>query len=275
MIFDRTQVLINRDRAAACMIGLEFYTNACDDLLERLSLIDKNYAKVLDLGCRSGILTTQLKKLYVDTEIIATDISQLMLDCFEHNKKFAIDEENIASSLLKLAPHFTSKYFNLISYSLGLHKINDVQNFLMSVNFLLKDDGIFIGNFIGGESLKNLRFTIFDAESSLRLPHHPHIPPFIHFDQVAMLLQNAGFAEIIVDYQNIDLEFASPLSLMHALKNVGESNTLFNRANYSLPKSVYSILQADNSSKFTDRLQLISFVASKKKNTIKLKSSNS
>lgn len=256
------------------MTGLEFYTSACIDLIDRLNMIDKNCNKILDLGCRSGNLTIKLKKLYTEAEVIATDISQNMLNCFEHNLKFATDEENIASDLFEFAPQVTSRYFDLINYSLGLHKINNVQNFLMSVNFLLKDDGIFIGNFVGGESLKNLRFKIFEAESSLGLPHHPHISPFIHFDHVAMLLQGAGFAEIIVDYQNIDLEFASPLKLMKALKDVGESNTLLNRTNYSLPKAVYSILQADNSKEFMDRLQLISFVASKKKNTIKLKSSN-
>lgn len=273
MIFDRQKVLASLNRASALESQPDFFKMAASDLIERLQIIDKDYARTLDIGCRWGLLTAQLKSQYKNAEIISTDISQKMLDSFEHDKKFALDEENIVEYLPQFIPGFTDKYFDLISFSLGLHKINDVQGFLQQINYLLADNGIFIGNFIGGESLKGLRFKMFEAEEQAGTPHHPHISPFIHFDQVAMLLQSAGFAEVIVDYENIDLEFANPLKLMQRIKQAGEANALLGRANYSLPKKVYCHL-SNNSEKFTDRLQLISFIASKSKNTIKLKSSN-
>jgi len=273
LIFDRQKVLTNLNRARALKFQPDFFKTAASDLIERLQIIDKDYAHVLDIGCRWGLLTAQLKSQYKNAKIISTDISQKMLDSFEHDKKSALDEENIIKYLPRFIPDFTGKYFDLISFSLGLHKINDVQGFLQQINYLLADDGIFIGNFIGGESLKGLRFKIFKAEEQAGTPHHPHIAPFIHFDHTVMLLQNAGFAEVVVDYENIDLEFASPLKLMQRIKQAGESNALLDRANYSLPKTVYRHL-SNSSEKFTDRLQLISFVASKSKNTIKLKSSN-
>ena len=273
MIFDRQKILINHDHASSLVSRPDFFRTAVSDLSERLQIIDKDFATIFDIGCRWGFLTSEFKNQYINAEIISTDISQKMLDTFEHNKKFAVDEENIISLLPQFIPNFTNKYFDLISFSLGLHKINDVQSFLQQINYIMKNDGIFIGNFIGGESLKGLRFEIFKAEERACVPHHPHISPFIHFDQVVTLLQNAGFAEVVVDYENIDLEFASSLELMQVIKQSGESSALLGRTNYSLPKAVYLQL-ADNSKKLSDRLQLISFVASKNKNTIKLKSSS-
>ena len=272
MIFDRTKVHVNHDLAAANTATSNFFKTAAEDLIDRLQIIDKDYLHILNIGCRSGLLPL-LKELYKDAQIIVTDISQAVLDTFEHDYKYALDEENIAESLIQLIPDMTGKYFDLIIFSLGLHKINDVQNFLTQINYLLKDDGIFIGNFVGGESLKSLRFKLFEAEAEIQAPHHPHILPFIHFDHVVMLLQHAGFAEIIVDYENIDLEFQSPIELIHALKKAGASNILANMTNYSLPKKLYSTLKS-SSGIFTDRLQLIGFTASKSKNTIRLKSSN-
>ena len=272
MIFDRTKVLKFHDRAAANIAQSSFFKSAAQDLIDRLEIIDKDYLRILNVGCRSE-LPLQLKTHFKEAKIIVTDISQTVLSAFDYDHKFALDEENIVELLPQFIPDLTSKYFDLISFPLGLHKINDVQNFLQQTSYLLRDDGIFIGNFIGGESLKSLRYKLFEAEEKARLPHYPHIAPFIHFDHVVMLLQNAGFAEIIVDYENIDLEFQSPIKLMYALKEAGESNVLADIANYSLPKKVYSALAIVNT--FFDRLQLISFTASKSKNTIKLKSSSS
>ncbi|GFY55689.1 dihydrolipoyl dehydrogenase, mitochondrial [Trichonephila inaurata madagascariensis] len=76
-----------------------------------------------------------------------------------------------------------------------LHWINDVQSFLTNIRAFLKPDGIFIGNFVGGNSLKNLRKSLIDAETASGFKHSSHISPFIHFDHVPMLLSQAGFAE--------------------------------------------------------------------------------
>ena len=224
-------------------------------------MIDKDLAAILEISAKCGYLTKLLKTTYRNANITATDMSPLLFDSFSHDRKLLVDDED-----LEFLPHS----FDLIVYSLGLHWINDVQYFLSNIRTFLKPDGIFIGNFVGGGSLKNLRKSLIDAEIVSNFKHSSHISPFIHFDHCPMLLSQAGFNEIIVDYENIELKFDNPLALMREIKNIGESNSLNASHNYAISKKMFYLLQNYKGS-FEDNINLISFIASPNKNSIRLK----
>ncbi|MFP3011696.1 MAG: methyltransferase domain-containing protein [Rickettsia sp.] len=235
--------------------------HAANDIISRLGMIDKDFSDILEISAKCGYLTKLLKTTYRNADITATDMSPLLLDTFKHTHKLLIDDEDL---------EFSPNSFDLIIYSLGLHWINEVQSFLSNIRTFLKPDGIFIGNFVGGNSLKNLRKSLIDAETASGFKHSPHISPFIHFDHVLMLLSQAGFAEVIVDYENIELKFDNPLALMREVKNIGESNSLNASHNYAISKKMFSLLQ-NYTNGFEDNINLISFIASPNKNSIRLK----
>ncbi|WP_263987527.1 methyltransferase domain-containing protein [Rickettsia typhi] len=235
--------------------------HAANDIISRLGMIDKNFADILEISAKCGYLTNLLKNVYRSADIIVTDMSPLLLDSFDHNNKLLIDDENL---------EFQKDSFDLIIYSLGLHWINDVQRFLYNIRTFLKSDGIFIGNFVGGDSLKNLRKSLIDDEIASGFKHSPHISPFIRFDHVPMLLLHAGFSEVIVDYENIALKFENPLVLMREIKNIGESNALNSQHSYAISKKMFSLLK-NYINVFEDNITLISFIAAPNKNSIRLK----
>ncbi len=236
-----------------------FFQHAAEDIIERLSIIDKKFPNILDLGGRTGQLTKLLVQNYNYAIIVVTNASNTMLQSFEHNPKLLLDEEILP---LKTAS------FDLVTFSLGLHWINDVQNFLSQIKRILKPDGLFIANFIGGNSLKELRMKFIEAEIATNRPHFQHVSPFIHFDHVTPLLQQAGFTEIIVDYENIQLNYKSPLDFIRELKNIGESGALLQNPHNLISKQMLSIL-SNTTSTFTEQINIISFIASPTKNSIK------
>ncbi|MCZ6886736.1 MAG: methyltransferase domain-containing protein [Rickettsia endosymbiont of Ixodes persulcatus] len=229
--------------------------------MDRLKLINNDFSYILEISAKCGYLTGLLKDAYQNADITATDMSPLLLDSFNHDRKLLIDDEDL---------EFSPNSFDLTVYSLGLHWINDVQRFLSNIRTFLKPEGIFIGNFVGGDSLKNLRKVLIEAEITSNFKHSPHISPFIHFDHVPILFSQAGFAEVIVDYENISLEFDNPLALMREIKNIGESNSLNLHHNYAISKKILSLLQ-NYTNTFEDNINLISFIASPNKNSIRLK----
>ncbi len=237
-----------------------FFQHAAEDIIERLNIIDKNFPHILDLGCRTGQLTKLLVQNYNYAIIVAANASNTMLQSFEHNPKLLIDEENL--------PLETAS-FDLITFSLGLHWINDVQNFLLQIKRILKPNGLFIANFIGDNSLKELRMRFIEAEIATNRPHFQHVSPFIHFDHVTPLLQQAGFTEVIVDYENIQLSYKSPLDFIRELKNIGESGALLQNPHNLISKQMLSIL-SNATSTFTEQINIISFIASPTKNNIKI-----
>jgi len=260
-IFDRSKLKNNRNKALAGINNSLFIKNAADDVIDRLKMINNNFCNILEISAKCGYLTKLLGSTYQNNaEITTTDMSSLLLDSFEHDDKLLIDEEQL---------EFPENSFDLIVYSLGLHFINDVQGFLLNIRKFLKPDGIFIGNFVGGNSLQNLRKFLIELEIASGSKHFPHISPFIHFDHVPILLSQAGFSEVIVDYEHIELKFDNPLMLMREIKNIGESNSLINSNNYAISKKMFSLLQ-NYKEEFEDSVTLISFIASPIKNSIKL-----
>ena len=260
-MFNRLKLKFNRNKAVTEINNSLFIKQAADDIIDRLKVIDQNYFSILEISAKCGYLTKLLSNIYRDAEVSATDMSPSLLDSFEHSNKLCIDEEKL---------EFPENSFDLIIYSLGLHSINDVQRFLFNIKKTLKTNGIFIGNFVGGSSLQNLRKSLIELEMASGSKHFPHISPFIHFDHVPILLSQAGFSEVIVDYENIKLKFNNSLELIREIKNIGESNLLAREQNYAISKKMFSLLQ-NSDRDFEDSITLISFIASPNKNSIRLK----
>lgn len=161
--------------------------------------------------------------------------------------------------------------FDLIIFPGGLHWVNDIEGFLNRVNKALRPNGVFMANFPGGGTLQTLRYTLMELEEKHSRPHAAHISPFIKFEHVVPLLQQAGFAENIIDMEVLELEHESPLGLMKMLQNIGESSVLQCSSSYSINKAMYQELKEERPEGFNDHINLISFASSPSKSGIRLK----
>ena len=256
-LFNRQRLCSNRNKAANTIDNYPLAKYAADNILENLQILDRNFVNILDIGCRDGYLSLALLNKYNNATLIATDISAEMIDKVECTIKLLADEEEL---------EFAANNFDLITFSLGLHWINNVPRFLKNVHNWLTTDGIFIANFIGGKSLKNLRRYLIKVETAANYFHSQHIPPFINFDHMVPLLQQANFQDIIVDIEEIDLEYDSAFALMQALKIAGESNIMTNMPSYSISKKMLKIFKTETT--FNDHINLISFIVSKTRGVI-------
>jgi len=114
--------------------------------------------------------------------------------------------------------------YDLIKSTLAMHWVNDVFGLLQKIKFALVSDGMFIANFFGGECLKELKncFLLADKNSI-----SPRVSPFITAEDAAKLLQAAGFALPVVDVDKIEVSYKNVFSLMHHLRKIGETNSIF------------------------------------------------
>lgn len=246
MIFDRNKLFHRRERFRIHDNVKPLTEYASEKIIENLKSIKNTTNKILNINNANGCISHPLKEIYPDVVIYTTQTLS--------------DEEYITD--------LNKQDFDLIIYSLGLHAINDVNAFLINIRNMLKSDGIFIGNFIGHESLKALRLAMIKA-AELRQCHYNHIYPFIKFDQIVQLLQKSGFKEIIADHENINLEYNSPYHLMKAIQRHGESNVMMDFQQHSIDKNMLHNLKED-SVIFKDKINLISFIACKEKCILKL-----
>ncbi len=265
-MFNRRTLQRHRERAKSTISHSTFLRQAALDLIDRLSDVKQEFQYIADIGCSTTLLTSMLKERYKSSTIITLAASEIMLACCEGDLAIELDEANIA----ELSNILPGKKFDLITFMLGMHWINDIPSFLSNIHCLLAHNGIFIASFIGDGSLKNLRRRLIDIELQLNRPSCPHISPFIQFENVAILLQRAGFADIIVDCDNMQFSFPSPFVLMKELQNLGESNALARMTNYAISKKMLDILKnADNN--FYEQVNIITVISCKNKNSLIVK----
>jgi len=245
-MFNIKKLELNRKIAKNFIQNSPFYQFVQADILDRLNPIKKVFKEILVIKpLIEEVLVLSLQELYPG-----------------HHLTIVNSAENI---------DYSADKFDLIIFPFGLHWVGDVQAFLVTIHRVLHQNGIFICNFPAAGSLMQLRRTLIELESEYSMTHAAHISPFIQFEQMSPLLQHAGFAENIIDMEMLELEYQSPLSLMIALKNAGESNVLTNGIAYSITKKMYQALRQNNQNLFTDKINLITFLSSPLKNSIKLK----
>ena len=135
---------------------------------------------------------------------------------------------------------FAPQSFDLIASNLALHWVNDVPGALTQIRALLRPEGLFIGSLIGGESLRELRGCLIDAELAVMGGVSPRLSPTINLQTAAMLMQRAGFSLPVVDKETVTLLYADMFALMHELRGMGQANAHAERLRTPTRRAIFS-----------------------------------
>ena len=216
-IFDRTLVRAHRDRAAADFDRYDFlFREVAERLGERLEGIRRRFPTVLSLGARGAETLAAIVAPVGMQTFVCSDLSGAMLRRAPGLRVVA-DEE--------LLP-FGAGCFDLVLSCLDLHWVNDLPGLLVQVRAALKPDGLFMAAILGGETLHELRRSLFEADVDLSGGVSPRISPFADLRDAAGLLQRAGLALPVADSDIITATYADALSLMRDLRGMAEGNAV-------------------------------------------------
>jgi len=219
-IFDRRQVQRQRERAAAKIGEHDFLLReAGESLADRLCDVTRTFPQALDLGCHSGELGRILNGRGGIERLIECDLSP----------KMAASAGRLALAADEEALPFAAQSFDLVASNLSMHWVNDLPGCLLQIRHILKDDGLFLGTMLGGETLKELRRCLQEAELQEEGGASPRVSPFVDVRDAGALLQRAGFALPVVEIDTITVTYASPIKLLADLRGMGETNAVSQR----------------------------------------------
>ena len=218
-IFDRRLHARRRSRSAAHFAEYSFLKQlAAEDIALRLSAINRNFDRVLDLGAHDGLTGRALmsEQLVADRigQIVASDVSAAFAP------DVVADEEALP---------FADQSFDLVVSALSLHWVNDLPGALIQIRRVLKPDGLFIGTVLGGRTLTELRQCLLAAEEEIRGGAANRVSPFLDVIDGAGLLQRTGFAMPVADNDARTVRYAHPLRLLSDLRGMGETAAFANR----------------------------------------------
>ena len=220
IIFDRAQVRRQRDRAAASLANHDFLLReSADRLIDRLEDVTRRFPLALDLGCHGGELSQRLAGRFGIETLISCDLSPGMASLAARNgaQAVAADEEALP---------FAEGRFDLVVSNLSLHWVNDLPGALLQIRRLLKPDGLFVASLLGGETLKEWRQAMMEAELAEEGGVSPRVSPFVDVRDAGGLLQRAGFSLPVADIDPVNVTYGNPMTLLADLRGMGEGNAV-------------------------------------------------
>jgi SAM-dependent methyltransferase len=220
IIFDRAQVRRQRDRAAATLAGHDFLIReSADRLVDRLEDVTRGFPLALELGCHGGELAERLRGRFGIETLVSCDLSPRMAERAKRGGALAAaaDEEALP---------FAEGRFDLVISNLSLHWVNDLPGALLQIRRALKPDGLFVASMLGGETLKELRQAMMEAELAEEGGVSPRVSPFVDVKDAGALLQRAGFSLPVTDIDDVTVTYGNPMTLLADLRGMGETNAV-------------------------------------------------
>lgn len=242
-VFDRRAVRTHRDRAAGAEEGASFLLREVGErLADRLLDIRRTFPVALDLGCHRGELASLLAGRGGIETLVQCDLSPAMVARAEGLRVVA-DEEWLP---------FRPGSFDLVLSLLSLHWVNDLPGALIQLRQALRPDGLLLAAMLGGDTLKELRASLFAAEMGLTGGVSPRCSPLADVRDAGNLLQRAGFALPTVDTDTIVVSYSDPLAVMADLRCMGETNANLGRRRSFTPRRLLAAAAAHYREVFGD-----------------------
>jgi SAM-dependent methyltransferase len=222
-LFDRALHRKRLDRAAPGFGQADFLKRrAAQDVAERLEPIMRDFDVAVDLAARSGAFREALAQGEAARRVgllVEADLSPAML-AGRTGPRLVADEERLP---------FAEASLDLVVSTLALHWTNDVVGALIQIRRALKPDRLFIGAFLGGVTLTELRQSLVAAEAEILGGAGSRVSPFADAADAAGLLSRAGFVQPVADIDRVTVTYAHPLKLLADLRQMGETNVLAER----------------------------------------------
>ncbi len=211
-LFDRTMLRQRLGRAHALGFADFLVARAAEDLAERLSAITRKFPIALDLGTPTDAAL----------EVLAAR------DGMQHAFRAALGPGGGRLSLVADEERlpFADQSLALVTSLLALQSANDLPGALVQIRRALQPDGLFLGCFLGGATLGELRQALTEAESELEGGASPRVAPFADVRAAGSLLQRAGFALPVTDAERLTVRYGHPLALLADLRAMGLTNVL-------------------------------------------------
>ncbi len=208
--FDRRLRRLRRNRAAPAFGEANYlHRLAADELLDRLSLVRREFRSALDLGCHDGYLAVRLRETGVE------------VTCADAGRLFARAAAGVQADEDRLP--FADASFDLVVSVGVLDSVNDLPGALTLIRRSLKPDGLFLAAFAGAGSLPRLRGAMTAADAVMDAAS-PRIHPQIDVRAAGDLLTRAGFKLQVADSAPIEVRFSNLVGLIRDLRAMGATN---------------------------------------------------
>lgn len=185
-------------------------------LFDRLSLLKITPRYVLDLGCGTGLFTTQLKKRYPQAQVIALDLAYGMLLQAKQKQKLWRKWPLVNADMMRLP--FADRVFDLVFANQVIHWSQPLQVVLKELHRVMNVHGCVMFSTLGPDTFKELRDSWRSADV------YEHTNEFADMHDIGDELVRENFLDPVIDMELLAVHYKSVAQLIRSLKSQGVRN---------------------------------------------------
>ena len=206
---------------------------AIDDAASRISDINRNFKRVCIIGpfdLRQAINAklTEEKRIKIFDWRQSPDMSEPVKQAVQAIDSSPVNHPADYNDTSK-EPSKTPALYDLIINLLSLQSENNPPQQLKSMAAQLQPDGLLIAAVIGGQSLSQLRQSLYKVDQDVFGGAYARIMPMMDHHQAAALLGHAGLALPVIDSDRFTIAYSNLWRLVHDIRDFGQSNSLMSR----------------------------------------------
>lgn len=223
---------LNRALKRMTRTGLSFLLKRClDDAAERIMDVNRRFETVY---------------LIADFDLRVELKSRLPADKQPKDIYFANQRDD------QLPP----KQVDLVLCLLTLQSQNNPPSDMRQMAKLLKKDGLFIGALFGGNTLTELRQSLYKTDDEILGGASPRVFPMVTHSQAAPLITQAGLNLPVVDMDRFTVTYSRFGTLLSDLRDIGGTNILSNRSPNALTSKYWETLKGHYQNMFGENGKL-------------------
>lgn len=189
-------------------------------LLERLDIMKLQPRRILDLGSGTGGAGRALAGRYPRSRVVQVDIAEKMLQTARRRSRRWFSRQSFVCADASRLP-FRIESMDMVFSSLMLQWCEDLDRVFTEVRRLTRGGGLFLFSSLGPATLTELRESWAEAGDTDDVVH---VNRFKDMHDVGDGLIRAGFADPVMEMDEITLTYPEVRDLMRELKQLGASN---------------------------------------------------
>jgi len=192
-------------------------------ILDHLEPVRLAPARILELGAGTGALRGALERRYRAARVISAEDCQALLRQGRPSRW-----RLRRAALLCAAPDalpLAGASIDMLVCNLALHLADDAATALAEWHRVLRGGGVLTLATLGPLSFRELAETWAGLDGGV-----PHLHPYPDLHDLGDALLRAGFCDVVMDSQRLQVEFDDVHHLLRELRTIGGGNTLAQRA---------------------------------------------
>lgn len=186
-------------------------------LTDRLDYIKFKPKTILDIGCGTGYITSDMLKRYPKAQVTALDLALSMVKKSKQQGSWFRRPKVVCADAEKLP--FKSESLDLIISSLMLQWSNNLTETFRGFHSTLAPNGLLLFASFGPDTLKEIK------QSWSTVDNRPHTSNFADMHEIGDALLQAGFIDPVTDMETITMTYANVRQVMRDIKKIGASNS--------------------------------------------------